>query len=236
MVSLTNWYFTKIKHFHLKGVVSGHPKLSDGMDITTSQVNTVTRQGNNLMAKTRSGTLYCLELAEMNMDDYVIKDTEAALGSFGFDVSFIQEAGVLSGKKRVECLNAADRLIQNDELLLIMSGTNTTKAYFKSNNRVEMCSVDIHSGMVQDSILVSLFGKVDFRYFPHAFSCEVYHWSDGLLGVKIKNTGDRDVVFGRDGRMLHVRKGEIKSLNKDIFANEGLFSPDCVTGMSVLSK
>lgn len=34
--------------------------------------------------------------------------------------------------------------------------------------------------------------------------------------------------------MLVIKKGEMKALEKKIFANEGLFSPDCVNGKSIL--
>lgn len=192
------------------------------------------RQDNNLVARTKSGTIYYLELAEMFLMDDFIKGTKAALKDFGLDEGIISEAGVLSERKSVEYLKMADKLIGNNELLLIMKGASTTKAYFKSDNKVEMCNADVHIGTFQDSILVRLLGKVDFRYFPHSGSCEVYHWSDGLLGVKIHNAGTGHVVFSNQGKSLLIRRGQTQSLNRNIFANEGLFSPDCVNGKSVL--
>lgn len=45
MASLTDWGFIKGNHFHLRGIVTGHSKLTDGMDITTSDAETVVRQG-----------------------------------------------------------------------------------------------------------------------------------------------------------------------------------------------
>ena len=69
------------------------------------------------------------------MDDF-IKGTKAALKDFGLDEGIISEAGVLSERKGVEYLKMADKLIGNNELLLIMKGASTEKAYFKSDNKV----------------------------------------------------------------------------------------------------
>ena len=129
MAYLTDWYFFKGNHFHLKGVVAGHQKLADGTNITTSRVETLVRQDNNLVAKTRSGTTYYLELAEMFLKDGYIEDTKDALKSFGFDEMIINEAGVLCEQKNAERLKMVDKLIGNNELLLFMKGEDTTAAY-----------------------------------------------------------------------------------------------------------
>lgn len=234
MATLTDWGFIKGNHFHLKGIVTGHLKLADGMDITTSYVETVVRQGDCLIAKTKSGTVYNLELAEIGMNKEVVYDTIAALKGFGFDENIIIEAQVLKERKSVEYLQNADKVLNNNELLLCMAGTNAIRAYFKFCNKVEECQIRRYVGMYQDSILVELMGKVDFRYFPYPNSCEVYHWSDGLKSVKIANTGAEQTIFNGRGSVLVIKKGEMKALEKKIFANEGLFSPDCVNGKSIL--
>lgn len=234
MAALTDWGFIKGNHFHLRGIVTGHLKLADGMDITTSYVETVVRQGDSLIARTKSGTVYNLELAEIGMDKEVVYDTIAVLKSFGFDENIIIEAQVLKERRGIEYLQNADKVLDNGELLLCMAGTNTIRAYFKFCNKVEECLIRVHTGMYQDSILIELMGKVDFRYFPKPNSCEVYHWSDGLKSVKIANTGAEQTIFDGRGTMLVVKKGEMKALEKKIFANEGLFSPDCVNGKSIL--
>ena len=234
MAILTGWGFIKGSHYHLMGIVTGHPKLADGMDITTSYVETVVRQGDSFVAKTNSGTIYILELAEIGMDKEVVYDTIDALKGFGFDKNIIIEAQILKERRSIEYLENANKVLDNNELLLCMAGTNTIRAYFKFCNKVEQCQIRVHTGMYQDSILVELMGKVDFRYFPYPNSCEVYHWSDGLKSVKITNTGTEQTIFNGRGTMLVIKKGEMKALEKKIFANEGLFSPDCVNGKSIL--
>lgn len=234
MVTLTDWGFIKGNHFHLRGIVTGHSKLTDGMDITTSYVETVVRQNDSLVAKTKSGTVYNLELAEIELDKEVVYDTIAALKGFGFDENIIIEAQVLKERRGIEYLENANKVLNNNELLLCMAGTNAIRAYFKFCNKVEQCQIRRHVGMYQDSILIGLMGKVDFRYFPKPNSCEVYHWSDGLKSVKIANTGAEQTIFDGRGTMLVIKKGEMKALEKKIFANEGLFSPDCVNGKSIL--
>lgn len=235
MAVLMDWGFIKGSHYHIQGIVSGHPKLTDGMDITTSYVESVIRQDNSLVVRTKTGTIYNLELAEIGMDKEVIYDTMAALKSFGFDENIIIEAQVLRERKRVEYLSNADKILNNGELLLCMAGTNTVRAYFKFCNKVEQCHIHVHTGMHQDSILIEIMGKVDFRYFPMPNSCEVYHWSDGLKSVKIVNIGTKQTVFDGRGSVLVIKKGEMKALEKKIFANEGLFSPDCVNGKSIIA-
>ena len=175
MATLTDWGFIKGNHFHLRGIVIGHPKLTDCMDITTSYVETVVRQGDCLIAKTKSGTVYNLELAEIGMDKEVVYDTIAALKGFGLDENIIIEAQILKERKSVEYLQNADKVLDNGELLLCMAGTNTIRAYFKFCNKVEECQIRVHTGRYQDSVLVEFMGKVDFRYFPKPNSCEVYH-------------------------------------------------------------
>lgn len=234
MAALTDWGFIKGNHFHLKGIVIDHPKLTDGMDITTSYIETVVRQGDSFIARTKSGTVYNLELAEIGMDKEVVYDTIIALKDFGFDENIIIEAQILKERKSVEYLQNADKVLDNGELLLCMAGTNAIRAYFKFCNKVEACQIRRHVGMYQDSILIGLMGKVDFRYFPKTNSCEVYHWSDGLKSVKIVNTGAEQTIFNGRGTMLVIKKGEMKALERKIFANEGLFSPDCVNGKSIL--
>ncbi len=235
MATLMDWGFINGGHYHLMGIVTGHPKLTDGMDIATSYVESVIRQDNSVVVRTKTGTIYNLELAEIGMDKEVVYDTIAVLKSFGFDENIIIEAQVLRERKGVEYLSNADRILENGELLLCMAGTNTVRAYFKFCNKVEQCQIHVHTGMHQDSILIEIMGKVDFRYFPMPNSCEVYHWSDGLKSVKIANIGITQTVFDGRGSVLVIKKGEMKALEKKIFANEGLFSPDCVNGKSIMT-
>ena len=88
------------------------------MDITTSYVESVIRQDNSLVVRTKTGTIYNLELAEIGMDKEVVYDTIAVLKSFGFDENIIIEAQVLRERKGVEYLSNADKILNNGELLL----------------------------------------------------------------------------------------------------------------------
>lgn len=236
MAVLTNWYFWKSSKVCLIGIVIGHPKLTDGIDITTSNVETLVRQDNNLVARTKTGTIYYLELAEMCMQEDIIDNTKTMLKRFGFEEGIISEAKLLSERKKIEYLNNVNKFIENNELLICMAGTSTIKAYFKFNEKVEECNIKVHIGTFQDSVLIRLIDKVDFRYFPKFNSCEVYHWSDYLKCVKIMNIGAENVAFESRGTMLIIRQGEIQVLEKHKFANEALFSPDCVNGKSIMRQ
>ncbi|MCM1219609.1 MAG: hypothetical protein NC548_34445 [Lachnospiraceae bacterium] len=220
MISLSDCFFEKNRHFHLKGYVAGHPRYPDGTVITTSPVAAMKREGFLLVAQTASGTIYHMELAELNLENDYADDTGAALKCFGFADSMLIESGVLRAKKQVELLKSAGRVLADNEMLLIMAGEETLRAYHKSNNKVKVCPIGVHLGMVQDSVLIGIPEKADFRYFPRGSSCEVYHWSDGLSGVKIQNVGGENVIFRNGSEVLCVKKGETGFLDRGTFASK----------------
>lgn len=70
--------------------------------------------------------------------------------------------------------------------------------------------------MFQDSVLVTDWdsGLVDFRYFLNN-NIRLYHWSDGLAAVKIKNSGCERVVFSGRNREIVCWPGEIAMVEKE---------------------
>ncbi len=97
----------------------------------------------------------------------------------------------------------------------------------------------VHVGTIQDSVLYMKYTEedepcsLDFRYFPKGVGdvIETYSWSDNIKEVVIKNMMDRDLSF--NGEI--VKPGETKEFT-DENHKEGLISPDCHNGKSLLFK
>lgn len=215
MAKLKDWHIAKGNHYHLMGFVNGHHRMPDDTYVTTSAIQDICVEGECLFVKTKSGTLYEMELVEIREDKFALDSTIAALKEFEISNAVVELIQKEAKKKEEEKMQSADQVLENQELLLVMFGGTVTDAYFKSDYRVEKCGVDLHVGMFQDSILITLPGKVDFRYFPNLWSCRVYSWSDGLKQVKIKNDGSEDVVFSNDDCEQRVKPGEIKVLDRE---------------------
>lgn len=215
MSILKRWRIIKGDHHHLGGIVYGHRKLDDGVGITTSRVNSLALEGDKFIAVTGSGTVYDLEMAEMDTRERFVEDTLDVLSDFGFGGDVIELAFRLGEKRRGEYMDDAGRMLENGGLLLFMSGTCVTRAYFKSDQKVHECDVHVHIGMFRDSVLISAPGGADFRFFPDMFPCRIYQWSDGIYDVKIKNDGKEDVIFACDKGTMHIKESEVKSLDKE---------------------
>lgn len=102
------------------------------------------------------------------------------------------------------------------------------KSYYDEN-------VKYHGGMFQDSVLIRKVGVYEWCYFPRRHSIEVYHWSDGLDKVILRNLSDKSIEVINGNHKGICKKGEDYVLINDADGlNEGLLSPDCVNGKSLL--
>lgn len=95
----------------------------------------------------------------------------------------------------------------------------------------------VHSGMFQDSVLYMKYARqddpcsLDFRYFPRGMGNEVetYSWSDNIARAVIKNDSASVLYFNR----TPLEAGETKVFSPESH-RQGLVSPDCHNGKSVL--
>ena len=93
----------------------------------------------------------------------------------------------------------------------------------------------LHVGTFQDSVLYMKYAEtddpcsLDFRYFPRN-GIETYSWSDNIKLAVIKNTLDKEITFNDE----KIQPGETKVFTTKNH-HEGLFSPDCYNGKSVVS-
>ena len=150
-------------------------------------------------------------------------------------IIFSRESGINCKKnKEINDLKEAEKLLNNNELLLIMTGSTCISAYMKFENNTTKVRVHTHIGTFQDSVLISN-NKVDFRYFPEDDCLEIYHWSDGLNNVLIKNIGKTDIKV-LDTKVIICKADKITKINGNQPHNEELISPDFVNGKNILTK
>lgn len=243
MIKLTDWYITKHiaeedkSIFYLAwGYVSGHPRLDDGEHIHTSGIDSVNydSKNNKLVMITYSGNKYELPLVDININRY--EEIEGYLKRFNIFIPSFEECKNLVTESDNELAFQLDKVLQDGELYLRMSGSKVIKAYWR-NKDIRPIKVSTHTGMFQDSYLVTDWERheVDFRYFDGFLIVEPYHYSDGLKAILIDNIGSTSIKFKDDNFSKICGVGEVTRIECKHFNSEGLVSPDVVNGKNVLS-
>lgn len=220
-------------------------KLPDGMHIHTSAVQEMAVEEGGLVLVTYSGTRYVLKpegihprcgedaASHPEMGRDIGKETVSSLEQFGIGAGFMEDCLRARREADARLMEEEGRLLEPEELLLTTRDVSVVRALFRTADGTPV-SVEptIHSGMFQDSILVTDWkcGTVDFRYFPMGDRMEPYHISDGLKVIKVRNIGNRPVYFGKPGREVICPPGELTAIPAAEHDDEGLFSPDAVNG------
>lgn len=244
MISLVDWYLVKYDredkppYYLMWGYVFGHQRLADGMHIRTSGVEDIHLNdvGDRLLVHTKSGSEYELLLADISLED--IENTQANLKDFNIPTFSVESCQELKKLTDDEIITKVDKIIQPNELYLQLHGVLTRNAYFKcDNNELIKIPVMLHSGMIQDSYLVTDWGMgvVDFRYWDYPSGIKPYHWSDGLQAIKIDNVGRSDIAFYADTEII-CKVNEITVIESTQYHGEGLLSPDAVNGKSAFME
>lgn len=240
---LKKWYLNVYNYsnkndtiVYANGVLADeHPVLSIGEFITTSYFEELKLNDKNtgLDAITHSGSHYELLFEE---NDCNIKTLQEALECFNIkdNKSILENLENCKKNKEINDLKEAEKLLNNNELLLIMTGSTCISAYMKFENNTTKVRVHTHIGTFQDSVLISN-NKADFRYFPEDDCLEIYHWSDGLNNVLIKNIGKTDIKV-LDTKVIICKADKITKINGNQPHNEELISPDFVNGKNILTK
>lgn len=235
MIKLSDWYFTIGNHAHAHGVVACHPKLADGMLITTSAIEKVELEKDRLVVLTHSLNSYEMKLGDINMNTFdTTVEVLKGLGISGVEKDVCQK---LAEDSKVNLMEKVDKILRNNELYLQMAGIYTKHAFFKNNlGEVRELNVSAHIGTFTDSYLVTDWnkGEVDFRYFDEGMAIKPYHWSDGLEAIYIENIGDTDLFYMAGKKHIYCKADEITRIDKEDKGREGLFSPDVVNGKSLM--
>lgn len=241
MYKLTNWYFMKYAEGVIaEGVVEGHRRLEDGTFIHTSLIEMVLVKEDRLLMETYSGSHYELLFEEID-PKMRERSLEALLQVKSPDKAKITEelfdlCVKLWEEKEARQQKKLEEILQPGELYMFTSGVHVQSAYFKKQDgTVIPVGCGVHVGTFQDSVLLRALGEVDFRFFPMEWNTvmEPYHWSDGLDAVIIENVGNPFQFVGTD-RRITCERGTTNRIERKEYRGEGLMSPDCVNGKSIM--
>ncbi len=215
------------------GEVYGNPKFEEGSFIHTSKVAKAQIENEVVHIFTQSGSHYTMEIGEIRSN--ALECTRDALGTLGVVLDTARCQQIIQAKEEEVCKTASG-LLKPGELYIRLSDVNIIRnAYFMDEKgKLIPASVRCHVGTFKDSMLVSVWGACDFRYFPE-IDMEPYHWSDGLHAVKIHNIGE-DFNFRGSSRRILCKRDTITTVEAKEYTGEGLFSPDMVTGKCIFSR
>ncbi len=204
-VSLHHWYFRKYPDGIIaKGIVSGHPRLTDSTFITTSLVRNIEMGEAELLVQTIN-TLYHLPLESCNFRKQD-KDPKALEG--------YEEI-----KEKYQGL-IVDPTIEDGKVLLVLS--NYDSYYFHSGYLKDPeegvpreFSGHAHIGTFQDSYLINDDKyEIDIRYFPHYENIEFYSENTGERPLFVDNIGTRTLYVQASCGIIRLDPKERKEVCK----------------------
>lgn len=237
MVRLYEWSIKKYSEgeYLAWGSCLGHERLSDGTYIHTSTIRKMELEGEGLNLFTKSGTHYICKTEDILPVELEV--TKKSLMEMGMDSSFLDDAVELVERRRKKKEDEVSGLLAENELYLEFVGTMVRCAFFRKGGVLIPLECRCHVGMFQDSYLICKYGVVDVRYFDYPFRIEFYHISDGVGSIRIRHVGDEPFSVGGVVGELDIKPNDdsIRAIPASEFVSEGLFSPDCVNGKSLLS-
>lgn len=235
MITLEQGYLTiHGEYVRASGYALGHPKIDDGVFVNTSRIVKISTDDNTIYFTTFSGSQYQLRCIDIDIER--LADVKASLEKFG--VSFdVKRCRTLIQENENRICRDLSGVVRPCELYLRMLNEEAvTHAYYMdANGRLLKADIQYHSGTFQDSILISVYGICDFRFFPKCMEIEPYHWSKGLKAVKIYSLCN-DFAFRGSFRCITCKVGTITTIEAKEYTGEGLMYPDSVSGKSMLTE
>lgn len=232
MAILTDWYFSAIMPFQsdsdeflMKGFVSGHPKLTEGLHIRTSPVRSVEVNGTSLRVSTKN-TEYVCDFDKIDaLDERALMNMKACLKKYNLE-SCIEELEKISERRheeRRELDKSIASTMQANSVYLELSNMRSlwfSRAFYVSDDMTIIHLDNVpHIGMFTDSCLImSDDGTMcPVRYFPqNDYGIEFYHQiydigeveDNTYLGI-IKNIGTETLrIEFTWGKKLELGAGE----------------------------
>lgn len=231
MINLYDWWYDGVT---LWGICQGHNRLSDGTYIHTSTVEKFELCEDGLVAYTYSGNCYHCKTEDIRLD--ILGNIKVCLEVMNIDVSFLDDAEKLVEESKSKKIVEVEKLLEENDMYIEFLGINVKYAYFKKDGVLIPLKCDCHVGTFQDSYLIREPGVVDVRYFDRMFGVDFYHVSDGINNIHFKYVGDLPLSITGIGDGLKFEKDdtEVKTIKPED-CKEGLISPDCVNGKSMIN-
>jgi len=174
-------------------------------------------------------------------DSFTIDDVEYYKNEFVEHILAIQELGqqeIIAADETIN-MKLIEAAKQHEDCVYIEVSniSSGSKLAYNIEGHTGVIEPGIHSGMFQDSILYMKYGNenddfaLDFRYFPKGLEdiMETYSWSDNISRAVIKNECSYQITFNHE----LIDPGETKIFTPEGHV-QGLISPDCYNGKSVL--
>lgn len=197
------------------GIVSGHPKLTEGTNIHTSPILFAEEMNESLVLETASGSTYHLRMAEWDVSPG--KEDALSPEQLGLSPDFWTRCARCREKASISEKANLRPLIKSGALFMRIVGTHILSAFWgDTDSHIRDASIGLHLGMFQDSYLVR--GKyeealalrsVDLRFFPMRNRLEPYHISQGIKLLLIGNEGCTDIAVGFDRENVLCPPGTI---------------------------
>ena len=219
-----------------QGTVYGNPRFPDGRRIHTSVILSCAFSPDAMTVTTRSGSIYTLRYDQVNAAAPLDEALFRKLGIGGKALRRLRSR--VREQKMIRQREAGEQLGGN-ELYLEVAGCESVAAawFMDENGTLHTIEPLCHSGMFQDSWLMCEDGVVDFRLFSHWMGWEPYHVSDNIARVHIRNLSGRDICLQTRNYSAALPAGKTVTVEKEFLqGTEGLFSPDCYNGKSILSQ
>ena len=201
------------------GIVSGHKKLADAIDMYTSAVEAihVDEEAGELVLTTQNSVYHCpLAYCRFKKQDKypnILPDYERLKEKYQGTIE--------------------DPSIEPGKVLLVLS--NFCHYYFHSLYYVPSDSEDgkileysgwPHVGMFQDSYLIlTEDNKIDIRYFPHFQNIEFYSEVSDGCPLYIENIGDVVIYARTSAGTIKLEPGDRKEVVEENAEDEALILP-----------
>lgn len=217
-----------------QGKAFGNPRFPEGHGIHTSPILSCSFTPYAMTVSTFSGSLYELRYAQINAEAPLDENLLRRLGAGGKTIRALRSR--VQKQKMIRRREIDGRLGRSELYLELKGCESVAAAVFKDENgTLHTIEPWCHSGMFQDSWLICKAGVVDFRLFPHMLSWEPYHVSDNIERVHIRNLSDLALSLQTRHYSATLPAGETVTVEKEFLrGTEGLISPDCYNGKSML--
>lgn len=191
------------------GIVTGHKKLSDAMDMHTSAVEGIhiDEEAGELVLTTRNSVYHCplAYCSFKEQDEYpdIIPDYEGLKEKYKGKIEY---PSIESGKVLLVLANFCDYFFHS--------------LYYVPNDSKDGKPIEFygsaHIGTFQDSYLIGTRDyRVDLRYFPHYQNIEFYSEDTDGCPLYIENVGDVVIFVKTSAGTIKLEPGDRKEVAEE---------------------